>query len=136
MWPCGGGGDPVSDQPVSDEAVAAFRAGWLAETDLDEHISDAEIRAGLAGATPVLAAHQTARAIRAFRELRDVHTALNQAAAQARERVARYIDRAVVGKRATAAQGLSADTIVANAWAEVADWLRDPTIWVDGEESR
>lgn len=50
-------------------------------------------------------------------------------AAQARARVARYIDRAVSGKRETAAMGLLADTIVADAWAEAAGWLRDDSIW-------
>lgn len=46
-----------------------------------------------------------------------------------RERVAAYLDRAVERKRQTAAQGLLADTIVADSWAEVADWCRDETIW-------
>ncbi len=60
-----------------------------------------------------------------------VNAAAPHHAAQARVRVARYIDRAVAQKRETAAQGFSADTIVADSWEEAAGWLRDATIWVD-----
>lgn len=63
----------------------------------------------------------------ALREVLTAHEPL--IAPQERERVARYIDRAVAGKRETAALGLLADTIVADAWAEVADWLREASIW-------
>lgn len=41
---------------IPDEAVQAFRHGWLATTDLDEHIADEPIRDGLAAAYPYLGA--------------------------------------------------------------------------------
>lgn len=86
---------------ISDEMVEAFAADWGAH---DCGPGDCCTRAGLARVAPLIAA-------------------------QERERVARYIDRAMAGKRETAAQGLSADTIVADAWAEAAGWLREDSIW-------
>lgn len=41
---------------IPDEVVEAFRTSWLYATDLDEHVSDRAIRAGLAAAYPNLVA--------------------------------------------------------------------------------
>jgi hypothetical protein len=51
-----------------------------------------------------------------------------------RERLARYLDRAAAGARATAATGLLSDEITANAWTEAAGWCRDKTIRSDQDE--
>lgn len=46
----------MTDPTIPDTAIEAFRAGWLPVTELDEHTTDDEIRAGLAAAYPHLAA--------------------------------------------------------------------------------
>jgi hypothetical protein len=62
----------------------------------------------------------------------DVDGLVNSARVGERERVAAYIDRAAERHRRPGG-GLS-DGLTATAWAQVAEWCRDDSIWTSEEE--